>query len=512
MTTRKKQKSKEQIEGQGQGAETPLTSGRDSTQEADAVADAGPSTVRVNSTSTTNASNVDAVAGAHQEQIEGQGQGQGAVETTVNSSPVMTSSSPPVGTTSPTSSLGGADAVAVAYQRVAKAMKTIGWSEPAALLAVLADPGAEHQVLAATYDLTTKSLTRATAKAEAEGFLVGKAGAWVVVLPPLDGAGSSSPTGSQDVRKHLADQLAVARAGLLGFQGTKYHSPLERDVAVALTGARLRFEVQQPYSSFVTTDRLWTADFVVKARVEQEVLSVVIEATGRADAAATVEEKVKVLDGAGVPYVVVRGHGDLDGLVQKVIERAKAAAAAVQMTPTVPEPDDGRPKPHTTKGGVYIDPRAVRDRTKPAPAPYVPPVQREPLPALPVPPPVPGLDLADHELRRLQELMEEADLRFEQERIQVARGQFRADLSRLRAAETHEQKKERATELLRADTERWRAEHGAAAVAERRHRAQERDAAAVPAYRPEDGEHELTGEECAEQDELPDDTEANRSE
>jgi hypothetical protein len=370
---------------------------------------------------------------------------------------------------------------------------------------VLADPGAEHKVLAATYDLTTKSLTRATAKAEAEGFLVGKASAWAVVLPPLDGDGSPSPTGPHDVKRNLADRLAVAEAGLLRFDGHKYGSPLERDVALVFSGVGLKFEVQQPYTFFVTTDRAWTADFVVAVAN----MKVVVEATGRADAAATVEEKVKVLAGAKVPYVVVRGHGDIDGLVQRVVERAKAAAAErakQEPEPTV-VPDDQKPR---VIGGVYVDPRAVK---RPGYVPTPPPlVKREPLPPLPAPAPIPGLELADHELRRVEELMGEADLRLEQERVQVAREQFRADLAQLRASETPEQKKERAAELLRADYATWRAEHGAAAVAERRHRAQERDADAVAAYRPDDGEVELTGEECAEQDELPDDVEAGRRE
>lgn len=257
------------------------------------------------------------------------------------------------------------DAVAAAYGRPAKALEVMRFSQAAAFLAVVSDPGAQHRVLSTRFGIKPKSFTRATATAVEHGFLLGRAGAWVPVLPSLDG--SSSPTGPQDVKRNLADRLAVAEAGLLRFGGHKYGSPLERDVALVLSGARLRFEVQQPYTSFVTTDRAWTADFVVKTRVEQDVVSVVVEATGRADAAATVDEKVKVLDGAKVPYVVVRGHGDLDGLVQRVIERAKAAAAA--MAPTVPEPDDGRPKAHTTKGGVYIDPRAVRDRSKPAPRP-----------------------------------------------------------------------------------------------------------------------------------------------
>lgn len=416
----------------------------------------------------------------------------------VNSSPVVT----PVGMTSPTSSLDGAAAVAVAYGRAAKAMKTIGWSEPAAFLAVLADPGAEHQVLAATYDLTAKSLTRATAKAKAEGFLVGNAGAWVVVLPALDGDGSSSPT---DVKKNLADRLAVAEAGLLRFGGHKYGSPLERDVALVLTGAKLRFEVQQPYTSFVKTERAWTADFVVKTRVEHEAINVVVEATGRSDAAATIDEKVKALDGAHVPYVVVRGPGDLDGLVQRVVEVAKAAVAErVTVKSDGPLiPDDQKPR---VIGGVYVNPRAVRrPGYVPTPAPLV---EREPLPPLPPPPPIPGLDLSDSELRRLEELQVDADDRFILDQMAAAR----AELAQLRASETPDQKKERAAELLKRDYETWRAEHGAAAVAERRHQQMQGHADAVAAYRPEDGERELTGEESAEQDELPDDTEANRGE
>lgn len=335
---------------------------------------------------------------------------------------------------------------------------------------------------------------------------MGRAGAWVPVLPQLDpeGGGGAAPTGPQDVRRNLADRLAVAEAGLLRFGGVKFGSSLERDVALVLTGARLRFEVQQPYTSFVTTERAWTADFVVTVGG----VKVVVEATGRADAAATVDEKVKVLDGSKVPYVVVRGHGDLDGLVQKVVERAKAAATArARAEPaTVPDPQ----KPHVTAGGVYVDPRAVRrPGYVPTPAPLV---HRDPLPPLPAPPPIPGLELADHELRRLEELQEAEDDRYLQERLSAARAQARADLAQLRASETPEQKKERAAGLLRADREKWRA----AAEAERRQRAAERQRdqaeAEAAAYQLDDGEHELTGEESAEEDELPDDTEAGRSE
>lgn len=280
------------------------------------------------------------------------------------------------------------------------------------------------------------------------------------------------------------------------------HSPLHARHA----RIRLPLRLRAPRGLREFLPRPGVHELVAVAKVK-----LVVVATGLADTAATVDEKAKVLNAAGVPYLVVRGHGDLDGLVHKVVERAKAAAKA----PAVPEPDDGRPKPYVTKGGAYVDPRAVRDRTKPYVPPFVATVKQESLPPLPAPAPIPGLGLADHELRRLQELMEAEDERRLQQRLQEARAQVQAELAQLRAAETHEQKKERATELLRADHEKWRAEHGAAAVAERRRRAAQRDqadAVAVAAYRADEGERELTGEESAEQDELPDDTEANRSE
>lgn len=401
--------------------------------------------------------------------------------------------------------------MAVAYQRAAMAMAKMKWSQAAAFLAVLSRPDEQQKVLAEELGIGRSSFTGAISRAKEAGVLDGAWGSWVPLLPHL-GVASSPAVSGDAVRKRLAERLAVAEAHAYVFRGVKYGSSLEKEVAVALTGARKRFEREVPYSSLVTTDRKWTADFVLRFTVEGVVVPVVVEVTGRPDAQESLEEKLRALDVAreAVPYVVVRDQGDVEGLVQVVVEKAKAAAA--ERAAPVPEPDDGKPKAHTTKGGVYIDPRAVRDRTKPYVPPFVSTVKQERLPPLPVPPPVPGLDLADHELRRLQELMVEADDRQLQERLQETRAQVQDELAQLRAREMPERQKERATELLRADDERWRGEHGAAAVAERRHRAQERDADADAAYGHDDGERELTGEESAEQDELPDDVEARRSE
>ena len=89
----------------------------------------------------------------------------------------------------------------LAYAKASKALVKIGAMEAAALLAVFARPGAEHKVLAEDFKLTPKAITRATAKAVEHELLMGKAGAWVTLLPGDDGSATDD---DGDVRKTQA--------------------------------------------------------------------------------------------------------------------------------------------------------------------------------------------------------------------------------------------------------------------------------------------------------------------
>lgn len=396
-----------------------------------------------------------------------------------------------------------ADAEARAFARAARAVAQLGWAEPAALLAVLSEPGAEHRALAEAYGLTTKALTRATAKAADAGLLVGRAGAWVPVLPSPDGT-LPADAAAPDIRRRLAERLAAAEGHGLKFRGQRFSSLLERDVALALTAVGWKYETQVPYSTILDTDRAWTADYLLKLRVGDQVVQVIVEATGRADAAAALDEKLAAARTAGVPVVVVRGPGDLVGLWPALVATAKSAAeAAARSKAQAPaEPADSRwQKPYVNAGGVYIDPRAVRRPGTPVspPPPRVPDYSH--LPPLPPPDPIPGIDLADWEIRHVHELEESERDALLKKRLAQARAYAHAEYGKMMDAEAPA---DRARRLLAAEREKWRQERLAALAAEDARPAPEPVDAAAWARAMAESETELTGEECAERDEVPD--------
>ncbi len=390
----------------------------------------------------------------------------------------------------------------LAYAKAAKALKKVGAMEAAALLAVFARPGAEHKALVEDFGLHPKAITRATAKAKEEGILLGNAGAWVTLLPDADDSLSGD---GGDVRKHLADRLSKAESVLLKFNGSKFRSALERDVAVALAGFGLKFEREVRYSTLMQTDREWTADFVLKLKVETGVVVIIIEVTGRPDAQELLDEKLLAAKVAGLVTMVVREPVEINGLVQRVFSLATAASTKAKAAVTEEPPDPM--KPYTTKGGVYIDPRGIERRGSnnrpPAPPP---PLTRQfaNLPPLPSPEPIPGLNLRGWELEQLAELEKEEERLFIRERAEAARQAAQLEIDRTKRRETPEARVERALALLERDRSAMRARLEAKLT--RTQHIEEFDKSYF------EGEVELTGEECAEQDELPDDLEAGRGE
>lgn len=390
----------------------------------------------------------------------------------------------------------------VAYTKAARALVKIGAMEAAALLAVLARPGAEHKVLADDFKLNTKAISRATAKAVEEGILVGKAGAWVPLLSEED---ATSAGESGDVRKRLADRLAKAEGVLLRFNGSKFRSALERDVAVALTGCGVPYEREVPYRTVMRTDREWTADFIAKFKGAVEPVRIIIEVTGRPDAQELLDEKIAAAQGAGVATMVVRDPREIYGLVKRLVDLAKAEPAPVEAATRDEPPDPMRP--YVTRGGVYVDPRGIERRgaaARPVP-PHEKPFANLPLP--PPPEPIPGLDLRGWELDHLADLEKEEEWEFIRERAEAARVVARADLERMRKQESPEARVARARALLERDRLEMRARLGEKLAAPLRTRPGEVDQKVLA-----DQEVEETGEECAERDELTDDLEGGRSE
>lgn len=327
------------------------------------------------------------------------------------------------------------------------------------------------------------------------GVLDGQAGAWVPLLPTLDG---TVPVSAVDVRKRLADRLAVATDASLVLEGTRYRSPLERDVAVALTAVDFKFDIEVLYPTLIDTTHKWTADFVVRSRNESGPLVVVIEVTGRPDAQDTLDEKLKALVDARVPHIVVRSQRDLRGFVKEVVQLAKA----VPSVPKVEDPKDPN-APHVTKGGVYLDPRGIRrDRTRPVLSPQV--VAASNLPPRTTPGPIPGLNIPDWRILQVLNLEEEDDDKFVRDRVGKAREVANAELKRRKLTESIEQRAARLLKLLEADTPPYRRRVGTpdAETSEPEYHIDPRDEVI----------EELTGEECSEQDELPDDLEAGRGE
>lgn len=378
----------------------------------------------------------------------------------------------------------------LAYTKAAMALAKIGAMEAAALLAVFARPGAEHKVLAEDFKLTPKAITRATAKAVEHELLMGKAGAWVTLLPGDDG---SLTDDDGDVRKHLADRLSKAESVLLKFNGAKFRSALERDVAVALAGFGLKFEREVRYSTLMQTDREWTADFVLKLKVETGVVVIIIEVTGRPDAQELLDEKILAAKVAGLVTMVVREPVEINGLVQRIMALATAASAKTKAALTEEPPDPM--KPYTTKGGVYIDPRGIERRGSNN-RPPAPPPPRPTLPPLPPPDPIPGLDLADWQLRHLADLEESFDYRFVRDRVEVARTAAQAELAKLKRWESPDERVKRAEALLRGDMVEWRARRDAERVAQASSGRDEVDYKVMADQIVED-----TGEESAELDE-----------
>ena len=364
----------------------------------------------------------------------------------------------------------------LAFAKAATALARIGAMEAAALLAVFARPGAEHKVLADDFKLHAKAITRATAKAVEAGILFGKAGAWVPLLPGDDGCRADD---AGDVRKHLADRLSKAESVLLRFNGAKFRSAVERDVAVALAGYNVPYEREVRYSSVIATHREWTADFVVKLKVETRVVVVIIEVTGRPDAQELLDEKLLAAKDAGVATMVVREPEEIHGLVRRLIALVKAVPAMAKAD-APDEPVDPM-KPYVTKGGVYLDPRLVNKRRGTNELPSAPPSVRLPLPPLPSPDPIPGLDLADYQLRRLAELEESMDNRFVRDRVEAARTAAQAELAKLKRWETRDERVERAQSILRGDLFDWMARRDAERAAQESSRRVEVDYEAGPA-------------------------------
>jgi hypothetical protein len=388
----------------------------------------------------------------------------------------------------------------IAYARAAKALVKMKAMEAAALLAVFARPGAEHKVLADAFKLTPKAITRATAKAVEQDLLMGKAGAWVTLLPGDDGSATDD---DGDVRKHLADRLSKAESVLLKFNGSKYRSALERDVAVALAGYNVPYEREVRYSTLMTTDREWTADFVLKLKVETGVVVIIIEVTGRPDAQELLDEKLLAAKVAGLVTMVVREPVEIHGLVRRVF--SLATAASVKAKADAPEEPRDPNAPFVTKGGVYINPLGVERRGSNR-RPSAPPLTRQfaNLPPLPPPEPIPGLNLRGWELEQLAELEKEEERLFIRERAEAARQAAQSEIDRSKLRETPEARVERALALLERDRSAMRARLEAKLT--RTQHIEEFDKTYF------EGEVELTGEECAEQDELPDDLEAGRGE
>ncbi len=331
-----------------------------------------------------------------------------------------------------------------ALLRLTRTFTDLGDAAAAALLAVMAHPTTQHKEIAKKCGLTTKAITRATKKARDAGLFHGKAGAWTVTLPPLAG----QPVDAlPDAGVKLAAELRRLETESRSWKGRTYRSRLERDVAFVLTTANVPFESEVPYKTLFATDRAWTCDFVVVLAVDSGLLKVGIECTARADARATMAEKVAACTAANFVLIVIDSVDDLVGLRGRLRdEREKAKARA--LAASAPAPIDPT-KPYVTASGRYVDPRAVRPRG------YVPTPLFTPSP----PPPVVVLtpeQIADRALVRAEEALEDAEYAEMSAAAQAARETKRAEIETRKAAWNEEERGRALAAALRAREERDR--------------------------------------------------------
>lgn len=319
-------------------------------------------------------------------------------------------------------------------------------AEASALLAVLAHPNTQHKVLGETYGLSAKSLTRSTAKAVEHGILHGRAGAWLITYPNVDGLILPDDGTAAGVR--LNADLKALDKDTRSWGGTVFRSRLERDVALVLAASNLPFKYEIPYKDFLDTDRDWTSDFLI----DFGTVRVVIECTARTDAEATIQEKRQACKAAGVRFGVIKGPNDLLGLRGSLNEaRRKAETGHPTLTAA---PSDHLPVAEFSATGRWIDYRGVRRPVELIP--FTPVASAAPTPA-----PAPALPSPEELQARVLAQAEDAlfDAEYEAEKAAVAafRAEYRAGVAARKAAQTVEEQARALEAALRARDERARA-------------------------------------------------------
>ena len=163
------------------------------------------------------------------------------------------------------------------------------------------------------------------------------------------------------------------------FDGNRYASVIERDVAVVLAALGPKVETQFSYRQLLrsvhgqdwdeTSIPNWTADFIVQVDRAGCQVHGIIEVGGVKGVSAyevTLKRKEIALAKAGVPYLFLRDYLELSKLLTFLTELREEAArltvASAAKTPTTGSP--------YMSGGVYIDPRAIGQGPEAAAARY----------------------------------------------------------------------------------------------------------------------------------------------
>ena len=330
--------------------------------------------------------------------------------------------------------------------RLSLMFNDLGDAAAAALLAVMGHPTVQHKIIAEKYGIHPKTISRATAEAEAHGILHGKAGAWTITLPKIDGIPiDDEPNAGVKMAAAFKELDRESRT----WKSHIYKSRLERDTAVILSTSNLKFTHEVSYKTFIPSiDRNWTCDFVVELDIEVGIIKIGIECTARADAAATIAEKMNTCSNSNFTLIVIDSVGDLVSLRARLRDerdKAKVRALAPASVTTITD----MTKPYETASGRYIDPRGVR------PLGYVPQPHFTAAPATPQPV-LTSEQIETRELVRAESALEDAEY-LEVKAARDAAGKAKqAEIDARKVAWTNDERGRALAAALRAREERPR--------------------------------------------------------
>ncbi|MEQ1568826.1 MAG: hypothetical protein ABMA64_24525 [Myxococcota bacterium] len=322
----------------------------------------------------------------------------------------------------------------------------LGDAAAAALLAVMGHPTVQHKIIAEKYGIHPKTISRATAEAEAHGILHGKAGAWTITLPKIDGIPiDDEPNAGVKMAAAFKELDRESRT----WKSHTYKSRLERDTAFILSTSNVKFTHEVSYKTFIPTcDRAWTCDFVVELDIDVGIIKIGIECTARADAAATVTEKVTACSNSNFTLILIDSNADLIGLRARLRDEREKAKARAQAAASTNPPIDTT-KPYETASGRFINPLGIR-RSGRVPQPLFISAPATPLPVL-----TPE-QIESRELARAQAAMDDAEYEEIKAAAQAAREAKQAEIAAHKAAQSDEERGRALAAALRARDERER--------------------------------------------------------